>query len=172
MDLTSFHVFFCTMNLKEISMRFLSHGLFSLLLSCQMKTTFKETRGMRNNNPLNIRNSIAYKWQGQTGKDSAGFCTFSSVYYGVRAGFALMRTYNRKYQADTIRSIIERFAPATENNTESYIKHVADALGISPDERIHYRSPQMRSMIKAMAKIESCMILDDQTLAKAQSVIL
>lgn len=137
-----------------------------------MKTSYKPTRGERNNNPLNIRSSKAFKWDGQTGSDPDGFCTFVSLLKGVRAAFALLRTYNHTYKLDTIRGIISRWAPPSENNTESYINHVATAAGLTSDERIHYRSPQMRLVVKEMARIESKMILDDSLICKAQSLIL
>lgn len=137
-----------------------------------MKTTYKPTRGDRNNNPLNIRSSKSFKWVGQTGSDPDGFCVFGSLLMGVRAAFALLRSYNHKYKIDTIRGIISRWAPPSENNTESYINHVATAAGLSPDERIHYRSQQMRLVVKEMARIESRMILDESLVCKAQSLIL
>ena len=49
-------------------------------------------RGLRNNNPLNIRKG-AQRWQGQTGNDGA-FCIFESMEYGYRAAFRLLHTYN------------------------------------------------------------------------------
>lgn len=137
-----------------------------------MITSFKPTRGYRNNNPLNIRNSSNFKWEGQVGKDADGFCTFKSMLYGVRAAFALMRSYNVRHHCDTIRSIIERWAPPTENNTATYIEHVCKAARITPDERIHYRSPQMRSVVKAMGFIESNFVIDDALIHQAQNMIL
>lgn len=137
-----------------------------------MNTSFKPTRGYRNNNPLNIRNSKAFKWEGQISYDSDGFCVFKNLLYGVRAAFALMRSYNHNHKIDTIQGIISRWAPPSENDTANYIKHVASAAGLSPTERIHYRSPQMRLVVKEMARIESQMILDDVTLCKAQAMIL
>lgn len=137
-----------------------------------MKTTYNPTRGERNNNPLNIRSSKAFKWEGQTGSDKDGFCTFISLLKGVRAAFALLRTYNHTYKLDTIRGIITRWAPPSENDTESYITHVATAAGLTPDEHIHYRSPKMRLVVKEMARIESKMILDDALMYMAQCVIL
>lgn len=137
-----------------------------------MKTSFKPTRGFRNCNPLNIRNSNSYKWEGQIGQDSENFCIFKSMVYGVRAAFGLLRSYNHNHKIDTIRGIISRWAPPSENNTESYILHVAAAAGISPDERIHYRSQQMRLVVKEMARIESNVTLDDAVIFSAQNMIL
>ncbi len=108
-----------------------------------------EPRGIRNNNPLNIRLSKD-KWQGQiNGKGNidgnsslsseraggeAVFCVFSSMEYGWRAAFVILcKTYYGKYKLRTIRDIVSRWAPAKENNTPAYIRHVSDYTGIGPD---------------------------------------
>ena len=92
-------------------------------------------RGIRNNNPLNIRRTPD-KWQGlmQTQTDSE-FFQFKQLEYGWRAAFCLLtRTYYTKYGLDTIRKIVSRWAPPSENNTQSYISAVSRITGIVPDE--------------------------------------
>lgn len=95
-------------------------------------TTNKQTRGIRNNNPFNIRYSAANNWEGQTGSDGA-FCVFSSMPYGIRAGGVLLRKY-LKNGANTIEKIISKFAPSSENNTKKYIADVAKMSGINADK--------------------------------------
>ena len=107
-----------------------------------------EPRGIRNNNPLNIRRSKD-KWQGQINpsgngngngnnsspKGDAEFVQFYSMEYGWRAAFVILcRTYYGKYGLKTIRDIVSRWAPAKENNTEAYIRHVSDYTGIAPNK--------------------------------------
>ena len=105
-----------------------------------------EPRGIRNNNPLNIRLS-SDKWQGQiyanvndndnnsSPKGDAEFVQFYSMEYGWRAAFVILcRTYYGKYGLKTIRDIVSRWAPAKENNTEAYIRHVSDYTGIAPNK--------------------------------------
>ena len=97
-----------------------------------------EPRGIRNNNPLNIRRSKD-KWQGQVlpqrGSGEGAFCQFYTMEYGWRAAFVILcRTYYGKYGLKTIRDIVSRWAPAKENNTEAYIRHVSDYTGISPNK--------------------------------------
>ena len=94
-----------------------------------------ESRGIRNNNPLNIRKS-ADKWQGlSTLQEDREFFRFVSMEYGWRAAFVILcRTYYGKYGLKTIRDLVSRWAPAKENNTEAYIRHVSDYTGISPDK--------------------------------------
>ena len=93
-----------------------------------------ESRGIRNNNPLNIRRS-GDNWQGlRTLQEDREFCQFSSMAYGWRAAFVILcKTYYGKYKLKTIRALITRWAPPKENNTEAYIRRVTDRIGIGPD---------------------------------------
>ena len=92
-------------------------------------------RGIRNNNPGNIRGA-SFTWQGETGRDSQDFVIFEAPVYGVRAMARVIETYREKYFLVTIRQIVERWAPDSENNTESYIISVASRSGIGSDEYI------------------------------------
>ena len=94
-------------------------------------------RGIRNNNPLNIRRS-GDKWQGlQDLQEDREFFQFSEMKYGWRAAFRLLcHTYYGKYKLRTIRDIISRWAPPMENNTPAYIRHVSDYTGIWPDREL------------------------------------
>lgn len=92
-------------------------------------------RGLRNCNPLNIRLG-SDKWQGMRAQQTdAEFCQFKAAEWGWRAAFRLLtRTYYNKYALHTMRTIIPRWAPASENNTQAYIAHVAQLSGIGADE--------------------------------------
>ena len=92
-------------------------------------------RGIRNNNPLNIRRSKD-KWKGMKALQSdAQFVQFESLEWGWRAAFYLLtRTYYHKYRLYTIRAIVTKWAPAIENNTKAYINNVSRLTGIDPDE--------------------------------------
>ena len=93
-----------------------------------------EPRGIRNNNPLNIRRS-GDKWQGlKTLQEDKEFFQFETIEWGWRAAFVILcKTYYGKYKLRTIRDIVSRWAPPKENNTEAYIRHVSDYTGIGPD---------------------------------------
>ena len=98
-------------------------------------------RGIRNNNPLNIRRTAKDQWQGLRAQqtDSA----FERLEYGWRAAFYLLtRTYYHKYRLYTIRMIINRWAPPHENVTATYIENVCRLTGITPDEPIGIPSDQ------------------------------
>lgn len=92
-------------------------------------------RGIKNNNPLNIRRSKD-QWQGLSKtQGDRSFCQFEALEYGWRAAFHLLtRTYYHKYRLYTIRGIVSRWAPPSENNTEAYIANVSRLTGIDPDE--------------------------------------
>ena len=100
-------------------------------------------RGIRNNNPLNIRRSKD-KWKGMKALQSdAQFVQFESLEWGWRAAFYLLtRTYYHKYRLYTIRAIVTKWAPAIENNTKAYIANVSRLTGIDPDEPIGIPSDQ------------------------------
>lgn len=94
----------------------------------------KPPRGIRNNNPGNIR--WGADWQGlkKDGKaQDPSFCVFTSPEYGIRALAKLLKNYQRLYGLNTPRKIINRYAPPNENQTQAYIQSVAQQLGVQPD---------------------------------------
>lgn len=92
-------------------------------------------RGIRNNNPGNIRHGD--KWQGlSAAQTDSDFCQFKTPEHGIRAMARILMNYERRYGLDTVRKIIGRWAPATENNTEAYVEHVARVLGVGTDQII------------------------------------
>ena len=100
-------------------------------------------RGIRNNNPLNIRRSKDL-WMGLRAQQTdSAFFQFESLEYGWRAAFYLLtRTYYHKYRLYTIRMIISKWAPPNENQTSKYIENVCRLTGIAPDEPIGIPSDQ------------------------------
>ena len=80
------------------------------------------TRGLRNNNPGNIRRGSSWKGLSSVQSDKF-FCQFSSMEYGIRAFFVLMHTYKYKHKLSTLSDVLHRFAPLSENNTDAYIAH-------------------------------------------------
>lgn len=112
-------------------------------------------RGLRNNNPGNIRrNSDVF--QGEKTSSDREFKQFKSMAYGYRAIFKILSNYYRNYKLDTIRKMIGRWAPENENNTDAYIKAVADYSGIPADDPIDINSrEQMTQIIAGMSKVEN-----------------
>ena len=118
-----------------------------------MSNEVKQPRGLRNNNPLNIRRSKD-QWKGMAEVQAdRAFVQFKSMEYGWRAAFYLLtRTYYHKYRLNTIRGIVSRWAPVNENNTAAYIANVARLTGIDPDELLGIPSDKpSRWMMVGMA---------------------
>lgn len=98
------------------------------------------TRGLRNNNPLNIRHSQD-QWQGAaTTQTDKSFVQFESMAYGYRAAWKTLDTYNLRFRREhkpyNVRNIIDRWAPPTENDTEAYVKAVVKLSGLGGNENI------------------------------------
>ncbi|WP_323084468.1 hypothetical protein [Providencia alcalifaciens] len=88
-------------------------------------------RGVRNNNPGNIRKSKDV-WVGQTGNDGS-FVTFATPAHGIRATGKNLLSYARQGYV-TPEQIITRWAPPEDDNdTEGYIKFVSDYLNVPRD---------------------------------------
>lgn len=89
-------------------------------------------RGIRNNNPGNIRISGA-NWQGKvTGPDTA-FEAFKTPEDGIRAAGKLLVNYQKLYGLNTLSAILSRYAPNSENDTRAYVDAVSRSIGIGPN---------------------------------------
>ena len=102
------------------------------------------TRGIRNNNPGNIRVSKD-QWEGMTGDDGA-FVTFDSPESGVRALGKNLLSYGRRGY-DSIEKIINRWAPPNENDTKAYIDSVVAATGIPATQSLDLSDPDTLSSL-------------------------
>lgn len=114
------------------------------------------SRGLRNCNPGNIRNSRS-RFAGEVRpSQDAAFKQFETMAYGYRAMFVLLDTYRRRYGLDTIRGMISRWAPPVENHTEGYIRYVAERTGIDADAKLDTRSERdMIPVVAAMSQMEN-----------------
>ena len=127
-------------------------------------------RGIRNNNPLNIR--IGNTWLGEVPNPTdSDFEQFVSVRYGLRAAFYILRRYIRRYRRNTPAKIIRAWAPANENNTQRYIEVVCKRSLIAPDEVIDYADKKtMVRLVKAMAFVECGVQLDDDVVGGSYDI--
>lgn len=110
-------------------------------------------RGIRNNNPMNLRKS-SNAWQGKTEGTDESFETFVTPEYGIRAGAKTLITYQDRYSLNTVNDIINRFAPPIENNTNAYAEHVASELGVDVNAPIDVRS-HLFELVSAIIKHEN-----------------
>ena len=121
------------------------------------------TRGLRNNNPLNIRHS-ADRWQGaRTEQTDASFVQFQSMAYGYRAGWKLLESYwkhfNTARQPFTVEAVIRRWAPPSENDTTAYIRTVLRLTSLGGNERLPrpfkgYMLGKLARLLGAMTVVE------------------
>lgn len=128
----------------------------------------KIPRGIRNNNPLNIRISNA-NWIGKLSHNSdKAFEQFDTMEHGIRAGFIILRTYIRKYNLRSIHKIIYRWAPPKENNTVAYIKTVCQRSGIEPDTELFFLDERkMVKIIEAMIFVECGTAISEEVIKRA-----
>ena len=136
----------------------------------------KQTRGIRNNNPVNIRQGES--WQGLTHPQAdPEFCTFESMQYGIRAALVLLRNYmsgwgGRRAKLNTIHKIIQNWAPTNENNTEAYIRFVSEKSGIHPYQVLWFsHDDAVFRILAAMCLMESSYILTREMFNSARSLM-
>ena len=117
-------------------------------------------RGIRLHNPFNIRELKGDRtyWVGERATDDdPQFEEFDHEIYGIRAGVKILLNYQRLYGLMTIRGIMNRFAPPSENDTESYIAHLAGAMHVDPDEAIdlRYAPAALNAMARCIIRHEN-----------------
>lgn len=101
-----------------------------------------QPRGIRNCNPGNIDHSPANKWQGladppiEQGVPNPRFARFIAPEWGIRAIARLLITYQDRHGLNTVRMLINRWAPPVENNTAAYIDAVARKIGVGAADPI------------------------------------
>ena len=115
-------------------------------------------RGIRNNNPLNIRFSAKSDWLGKIkgeAKKDKEFEEFEEMKYGYRAAAYLIRQYKLSGTM-TVEAIIKKWAPPSENLTDKYINTVCQRSGLKRDTDIElYRAGDFLRLLDAMAFVEN-----------------
>jgi hypothetical protein len=103
-------------------------------------------RGLRNNNPLNLRKTTT-TWKDEVNNpQEASFESFRTLAAGLRAGIKNAKTqWNRG--KTTINTLVSVWAPPSENNTGAYVNTVAKAAGISKDKFIDWSDKNLVARI-------------------------
>ena len=57
--------------------------------------------------------------------------------------------YGQKHGINTLRGVITRWAPASENDTKSYVDTVSKKLSLDPDQKIDLTDPAIRHLVGA-----------------------
>lgn len=119
------------------------------------------SRGLANRNPGNIRHSqVRYKGEVRPSRDPE-FKEFESLAWGYRAIFVLLDTYRIRYGIDTIRGMISRWAPPSENQTDAYIRAVVRRTGIAEEQPLDTRDRRtMIPLAAAISRVENGVAAD------------
>ena len=140
----------------------------TVIKSSPSKGDKRGSRGLRNDNPLNIRHGKS-QWVGMREKQTdKSFVQFKSRVYGYRAAFVLLRNYIGKGK-DTIGKIIAKWAPSSDgNNTQSYINYVSSTTGINASHALRWEDKEdLVVIVRSMAHMESGIIEDKVLIEQA-----
>lgn len=100
---------------------------------------YGKTRGLRNNNPGNIRRTSSVVWHGAVqqldGSRDDSFVQFQAPEYGIRAIARILANYAKRGIV-TVESIIGTWAPPIENDTNAYIASVQAHTGWPTTRRV------------------------------------
>lgn len=119
----------------------------------------KLPRGLRNNNPLNIK--IGNDWVGERENSDGVFEEFRTIEYGYRAAFILLRRYINHYKRDTIRKIVDSWAPDGRRFQDAYMHSVSKWTAIDIDFKIDFSDKSiMCAIVQGMARVENGMDVD------------
>lgn len=114
------------------------------------------SRGLMNNNPLNIRIG-GDRWQGEIiPSQDRSFKQFSTMAWGYRAAFKLLNNYRKLHGCRVLADFIERWAPPSENDTHAYIDTVAKRARISDLTPVDTQNGDlMCRIVAAMSRVEN-----------------
>lgn len=126
----------------------------------------QKPKGIRRNNPGNLE--WGSPWQGLADKadwPADRFAAFVDPAYGIRAIAMTLITYQDKRKAkdgskiDSIREVIERWAPSSDNNNvPAYAKSVAALLdGVGPDDEVvdMHNPVHLRALVEGIIRHEN-----------------
>ncbi|UAN43389.1 transglycosylase (plasmid) [Enterobacter sp. JBIWA008] len=123
-----------------------------------------KNRNFRNNNPGNLvfANQEGASLEAANSNGEQRFAKFNTPEEGIRGLANQVSSYYEGTskaagyeKLQTVSSIISKWAPPNENNTNQYIKNVCDYLGVSPNEKIDASDPEvMTRLVRAIATKE------------------
>ncbi len=127
-------------------------GLAVIAAGATGVATYAMSRGLRNNNPGNIKRD-GTNWQGMSPTQSDPiFVQFVDPIWGIRAMARILTNYfNRGLR--TVSDIIGTWAPPSENDTEAYVAAVADSMGVDPN--VPLGSADLPGLVSAIIQHEN-----------------
>ncbi|MBK8246192.1 MAG: hypothetical protein IPK85_02115 [Gemmatimonadetes bacterium] len=120
-----------------------------------MGGAYSDPLSIRLNNPGAIRQS-SVQWAGMAPEQDGPFVRFATPEAGIMAMSKNLDSYARRHGLTSIEGIVNRWAPPSENNTNGYVKRVADAMGVDPTQPLNLSDPAVKSaLMEAMATVEA-----------------
>ena len=117
--------------------------------SVQTSAQLGDARGVRNNNPGNLRS-----W-GNMPRDSGGYAVFPTKESGLSATIQNLQAQQKLHGLNTIRGIISRWAPSNENDTQAYIADMVKKTGFGADQQLNLNdSRTVAPLISGIVKHE------------------
>ena len=124
--------------------------------TASMTYTHFRQRGIRNNNPGNIRLSND-NWQGLAVQQTdPAFFVFTAPEFGIRALTRVLKNYQARHGLNTLRGIINRWAPPNENDTGAYIRNMEQWTGLDADQPLDLNQPYvLGALVPAIIRMEN-----------------
>lgn len=122
------------------------------------------SRAWRNNNPGNMRYTEFSRRHGAIGT-AGGFAVFADTNTGAAALSALLQ--GQSYAHLSIFSAIAKYAPAQENDTDSYREHVTKLTGLNIQRKLsELTSNELDRVIRAIQQIEGYIVGTEKPVRK------
>jgi hypothetical protein len=121
-------------------------------------------RGLKNFNPLNLDYHDTIEWQGLADPPSDGrFCRFTSLKWGLRAGFINARSYKTRHGIKTLGQYMNRFAPLGKENPKTYHEYVAEQTGHTLLDTIDLEDRAViEPILKAQTEFENGLTIEER----------
>ena len=103
-------------------------------------------RGLRNNNPGNLR---ANAFRGFLHIDEDGYAVFDTLDNGIRAAARQLKLYLSR-GTDSVEKIIRTWAPPEENRTAKYVGYVASYIGVNSRAHLQATEVQLFMLLRAI----------------------
>jgi hypothetical protein len=102
-------------------------------------------------------------WMRKSASRRSDLLKFERPEFGMRAALHLLLMYQQKHSLNTVRKMINRWAPYsgneadnTKEQTSAYVSHVANRMRVDPDETIAVRDYHVaKAMLTAMIEFEN-----------------
>lgn len=114
----------------------------------------KTSRGVRNNNPMNLVKGVKFQYEINNPNEKR-FMTFAKTWQGIRAGVLDITTDISKGK-NTLKILMNEYAPRFENDTTAYIGTLAKSLKINENDILNRKDEVfMFNLVKNIIAVEN-----------------